>query len=67
MPTKGRGPFIDRSGSANYGSITLQPGLSYMNSGAQRLRKSVHRGGTGLLESSSWFLGAYVEGARDGS
>jgi hypothetical protein len=67
MPTKGRGPFIDHSESANYGSITLQPGLSYMNSGAQRLRKSVRRGGTGLLESSSWFLSAYVEGAQDGS
>jgi hypothetical protein len=31
---KGRRPFIDRSGSANYGSITLQLGLSYMTSGA---------------------------------
>jgi hypothetical protein len=33
---KGRGPFIDRSESANYGSVTLQTKLSYMTSGAQK-------------------------------
>jgi hypothetical protein len=31
---KGSGPFINRSGSPNYGTITLQLGLSHMISGA---------------------------------
>jgi hypothetical protein len=31
---KGRGPFIDRAGSTNYGLVTIQPELSYMVSGA---------------------------------
>jgi hypothetical protein len=38
-----------------------------MTSGAQRLRKSVHRGWAGLPERSSWPPGTEVEGARDGS
>jgi hypothetical protein len=32
---KGRGPFIDRSGFANCGLVTLQPELNYMANGAQ--------------------------------
>jgi hypothetical protein len=31
---KGSSPFIDRTGSANYGLVTLQLRLSYMASGA---------------------------------
>jgi hypothetical protein len=61
---KGRGPFIDRSGSANYGSVTLQTKLSYMTSGAQKLRMSVCRGWSRLPGCFSWFPGAEVEGAR---
>jgi hypothetical protein len=38
-----------------------------MTGGAQRLKKSVHRGWTGLPGYSSLFSGAKVEGARDGS
>jgi hypothetical protein len=63
----GRWPFIDHSGSTNCGLVTLQPGLSYMTSGAQRLRMSVRRGRMGLPEHSSWFLGVEVDGARDDS
>jgi hypothetical protein len=54
-------------GSANSGSVTLEPRLSYMTSGAERLRMLIHRGWTRLPGHSSWFSGAEVEGARDGS
>jgi hypothetical protein len=64
---KGRGAFIDCSEVRNCCSITLQSGLSYMTSGAQRMRKSVCRGWTGLHGHSSQLLGSEVEGARDGS
>jgi hypothetical protein len=53
-------------GSANSGSVTLEPRLSYMTSGAERLRMSIHKGWTRLPGHSSWFSGAEVEGARDG-
>jgi hypothetical protein len=64
---KGRDLLYTAQVSANFGSFTLQSGLSYMTSGAQRLRKSVHRGWTGLLGHSSGLSDTEVEGAWDGA
>jgi hypothetical protein len=55
---KGRGLLQTTQGSASYGSISLQPRLSYMTSGAQRLRKSVRRGWTELPKRyGGWCVG----------
>jgi hypothetical protein len=54
----GGGLLYATQGSSNCGSITLQPVLSYMTSGAQILRKSfieVGRGFSGVL-LGSWTL-----------
>jgi hypothetical protein len=49
---KSRGTFIDRPGSPNYDSVTLQLGLSYIASEATcRKCRFVEHGAGGLLSS----------------
>jgi hypothetical protein len=62
---KGMGSFIYRAGSVLFCYFTNRVKLH--DQWAPRLRRLVRRGWTGLPRHSSWFPGAEVECARDGS